>query len=265
VLAILDSHKEISSYYINKDHISTRFSWSDTIGTPSEFSTFLKNKQQEYDVVYFGALAESTPVLVSIIQEYFPYIAWQKNYCGGTSYLFSKDSNQAQKPIFLSMQDYEKVIPEWEAGQKTSLTDTFALSGKHSYLMDSTQEYGPKYSIPLKKIMRNKNNFIDITLQYFTTDSNMQDVMLVSAIDGGKEPVDWRSANFADYGGAEGTAGRWIKVHHTIKLSDIYLNNRKLNLNVYIWNKARKRFFVDDIEIRVRMGNPYIYGLFEKL
>jgi hypothetical protein len=161
--------------------------------------------------------------------------------------------------------DYEKVIPEWESGQKTSLTDTFSYSGKHSYLMDSTQEYGPKYSIPLKKVMRNENNFIDITLQFYTTDSNMQDVMLVSSIDAGKEPADWRSASFADYSAPKEVSGRWIKVHHTIKLSDIYLNEHDLNLNVYIWNKARKRFFVDDIEIRVRMGNPYIYGLFEKL
>lgn len=57
----------------------------------------------------------------------------------------------------------------------------------------------------------------------------------------------------------------WTIVHHSIKLSDIYLNHDNIVLKTYIWNKSRKNFVIKDFEIKLRKGNPIIYGLYEKI
>jgi hypothetical protein len=56
-----------------------------------------------------------------------------------------------------------------------------------------------------------------------------------------------------------------ITAHHSIKLSDIPLNHNKIKLKVYIWNKGRESFFIDNFKIELRDGNPVIYGLTEKI
>lgn len=265
VLSILDSHKEISDYYIKKDHIPVTFIWADTLGKPGDFGQFLKSVQNQYEYLYFGAITQSNPVLVPIIMETYPCIVWQKNYCGGTAYLFSRTGKSAQSPVFSTVQDYEEEVPRWNNGQPGSISDSVFYTGSHAYLMDSLQEYGPSFSAPLKSLIRNRNNFIDISLHFRTKNSGADDLLLVSSLDADQTPVDWRAAAFADYV-TSGTdaSGQWVKVFHTIKLSDIYLHRKNIMLTVYVWNKARRQFYVDDFTITTRNGNPLIYALYEK-
>ena len=51
------------------------------------------------------------------------------------------------------------------------------------------------------------------------------------------------------------------RFHHSIKLSDIYLDHTNLELKIYIWNKNKRDFFIDNFKIVLRDGNPFIYGL----
>ena len=108
VTSLIDSHHEISDYYIKRDNIPTNFSWSDSIGSIYDLGLFLKEQQSKNEYLYFGALTESNPVLVNIIMGYFPELVWQKNYSGGTAYLFSRAQKVPKDSIFLSVQDFEK-------------------------------------------------------------------------------------------------------------------------------------------------------------
>jgi hypothetical protein len=57
--------------------------------------------------------------------------------------------------------------------------------------------------------------------------------------------------------------GDWITVFHSIKLSDINIRDKNLRLKIGIWNVEKEKFLLDDIIIKCRDGNPYLYGLTE--
>jgi hypothetical protein len=48
-------------------------------------------------------------------------------------------------------------------------------------------------------------------------------------------------------------------------LSDLDINHPDINVKIYIWNKGRKKFYLDDFEVKTMKNNPIIYGLDEKI
>jgi len=50
-----------------------------------------------------------------------------------------------------------------------------------------------------------------------------------------------------------------------LKMQDVHLDVPDLLIKVYIWNKGRKRFYMDDFTIKTFKGNPIIYGLMQKI
>ncbi|OFX73452.1 MAG: hypothetical protein A2W96_10890 [Bacteroidetes bacterium GWD2_40_43] len=129
--------------------------------------------------------------------------------------------------------------------------------------MDSTHEWSLNFSCQLNPIMKNENNFIDISLMTKIQDS-FTDAVLVATIEtvDGKQ-VYWGGASFQKFVPISRTPNTWIPVHHSIKLSDVPLVNDEMVLKTYVWNLKHQQFFIDDYGILVRDGNPVIYSLLE--
>ena len=261
-ISIIDSDKGISKYYTKKRTLDTSFIWFDRFSNIKEFSTYIQHQKSKN--LFFGALSGSDPVLVSVIQDYYPNILWQKDYFTGTSYLFSKDGSRLhQKPNFISLMDFEKESSNWSLGNKNNWVDTFSYQGKNSYYMDSTKEWSPSFTARLGDIIDNEHNFIDVSLRVLMVDQP-EDVLLVSSLESRGKNIDWRATSFDTYISQETKNNEWIKIHHTIKLSDIYLNHSNIIIKIEVWNKGKKKFFIDNFEVKTRRGNPIVYGLIEK-
>ena len=265
VVSLIDSHQDISEYYLKRDKLSTNFSRLDTIGDIGGMCHFLQAAQEQYDYIYFGALAESNPVWIAIIRDYFPVVSWQKNFCGGSAWLFARSGADQDTPVFHSRHDFEAVHPCWNPPESEYITDTVSCSPHHAWSITVLQKYGPEFLAFLKDIIRNENNVIDLALN-FKPYGDIGDAQLVAHLEGDGFEIGWSSSRLADYlsNPVPGRPG-WFRVHRSVKLSDIHLGRKLVRFHVYVWNEQRKSFAVDDPEVRVREGNPYIYGLTEKI
>ena len=261
-LSLIDSHKRISSYYISRQDIDTNFTWCDSFTSESDLINYLKEHNQQFEELFFGCLSGSNPLIIPIIMEYYPGIVWEKDYAGGTSYLFSKDSTKTRAVIELL--DFESVRPYWSAFNKENLIDTLRYSGMHSYLIASTIEWSPAYSRALKEIITHENNFIDIAVKCYCPDS-MDDILLVASLDANNESVSWTGYPILTFVSSNNVKNNWFTAHCTLKLSDAYQQHRHMLFKTYIWNKGRHNLIIDDFTIKIRNGNPIIYGLFEEI
>jgi len=142
--------------------------------------------------------------------------------------------------------------------------DTVSFSGKYSYVIDSNSEWSFTYTSPLIKIIRNKNNFIDISVRGLLP-VDLRDALLVASIGEGDSVIYWGASSFSDFSENKTTKNDWVNIHHSIKLSDIPVNNKDALLKIYIWNKGKNRLLIDDFTIRLRYGNPLIYSQFQKI
>jgi hypothetical protein len=263
ILSIIDSHKRISEFYYPETNIDTNFIWLNSFEIEKNFSDYLKEQSQFTNYLYFGGTSGNNPITVPIIMEYYPTIEWQKNYAGSTSYLFSK------KPLlttnFIEFYDFETKAKEaWTTIDLSKFIDTASVSGNSSYFIDSTIEWSPTFSKTLKETITNKNNFIDISVKvYMPNGTNEQ--LLVASIDAKDENIYWGGTSFDRFITDSTQNNAWITIHHSIKFSDMNTQNTDIKLKVFVWNKGKKNFLIDDFKVELREGNPVIYGLVERI
>ncbi len=262
ILSIIDSDIRKTRYYATKYSIDTNFVWFSSFENENGFIQFLEQQSLRYDTLFFAGLSSNNPLTNPIIQDYYPTVEEQKNYVGGSTYIFSKKASQEN--IFIEKLTFEHYKNKaWNSIDSINFNDAMSVSGNYCYCMDSTSEWGPSFSAKVTDIVKNENNFIDITVKAKTSE-NFDDVILVASIESGKNNVHWGGTPFNTFI-FNNAAEKWFTIHHAIKLSDIYLNYPDVTLIVYIWNKGKKNFYIDDFTIKLRPGNPVIYGLQENI
>jgi hypothetical protein len=229
-VSIIDSHRKISQYYLSKTSNCSSFTWFDTFADEKEWVSFVKEQSEKADYLYLGAISSNHPATVPIIQEYFPCMVWQNNYQSATTYLFSKARNENSNIIY----KHEEIC-----------------------LIDSLTEYASSFSKPLLDIISNPNNFIDISVRVFVPEE-YEDIILVSSLETNHRVIYWSGAPFNKFISAD-DVGNWVTIHHSLKLSDLYLQYKDIAIKVYIWNKGRQNFLIDNFSIYLRTGNPIIY------
>lgn len=261
---LINSHPEITDYYLDQNDDKFTFTKFDSFESTREFIVFLDSVSNISDRFYFGGLSESDPKTVSLIQDYFPEIIWQKNYFNATTYLFSKDSeHHTCQGALLDFESYPD--QRWTSIDKSAIRDSvLGQVADNAYLIDSTNEWSVSFTDKLLKGFKpNKNDFIDITLEGLFTE-RPNEALIVAILKNGDDNIFWEAADFSDFLVAD-TFPQWAKVHLSIKLSDIKQISKKTELNVFLWNKGFNSFMIDDFCIMRRPGNPIIYGLFEKI
>jgi hypothetical protein len=221
---------------LNKIPDSAPFVWFDSFSDIKEFVSFVKEQAEKTDFLYLGCESSNPPTTVSIIQEFFPTIVWQNNYLVGTTYLFSKEKNENQ---------------------------VFIYKNENHYLVDSLSEYAATFSKPLLDIMKHPCNFIDVSVKVLSPEK-YEGIILVASLENEKGSICWTGVAFDKYISKD-DIGKWVTIHHSLKLSDIYLKHKEIELKVYIWNNGRQNFLVEDFSIYLREGNPVIYSGLNKI
>ncbi len=262
---IIDSHEKISDYYISKLNIDTNFvNFSNHFQNIKEFKNFLETEIDNNDKLFFGCLSSIPPNIVPLIQDYFPNIEIQNNYCGGSTYLFTKQIKERNNTI--SNLSFENVNSKnWSSIDTSNIISISDLiRNDNVYHIKNETEWGPAFSGLLNEIIRNENNFIDISVKVKAKE-DLDDVIMVGSIESNGKNIYWGGTEFQEFILPLNENSGWISVHHSIKLSDIYLKHNDILLKVFIWNKGRKNFIIDNFSINLRNGNPIIYGLNEKI
>ena len=264
MLSIIDSHEKISKYYLSELKIDSDFVWFSSFGSEKEFKQFIEEKSKEYSMLYFGALSSNNPLTIPVIEDYFPGILTQKNYVGGASYLFSKEDNDGHDVVnLLNFELIDNI--SWGNINNSKFIDSFFFSEHTSYLIDSLTEYGPTFTGKLDTMITHENNFIDISIKVRAKNpENLKEVFLIAQLESNNKLIDWGGTNFEKLITGNSNKDEWITIHYSIKLSDVNMNFRDIILKTFIWNKGGNTFSIDDFKIKVREGNPVVYGLIEK-
>jgi len=265
-----DTDKSATEYYVHKDQADTSFFWTDRMGCfithPSNY-TKLSRFMQGLNKPYFayGCTAQFDPIILPVLLTYYPYVVKKWDFFGGSFYLLSKKEDANTVPIysFESKNNFEGFVKNWQEAGGEFLCDTVYYSPNHSYKMDSLHEWAPSFSYKLNDMSWGKNDIIEISLEIYPLET-MTDVSIVSSIDDNGKTEDWRETRVTNF--IPDTLKRhWVKVYHAIKLQDINLAKGNPTVKVYIWNKGRKKFYMDDFTVKTIKGNPVIYGLMQKI
>jgi len=125
-------------------------------------------------------------------------------------------------------------------------------------------EWSPTYTEELNNIILNENNFIDISVDALTKE-DLDGVILVASLESNGKNIYWGGTHFNRFISSDSLKDNWRTFYHSIKLSDTHQNYDNIVLKTFIWNKDKKNFIIDDFKIQLRMGNPVVYGLVEKI
>jgi hypothetical protein len=263
IVSIIDSHKRITAYYLNKYESDSNFVWFDSFKNEAGFIRFLDEQSKKNEYLYFGALSSNKPNTVPIIQDYFPDILVQNNYFLGTTYLFS--GTGTGEPEYLEKLNFQADdLENWRSVNTEFYVDTVGFGDIYSYRMDSISEWSPTFATNLEPMITHENNYIDVSVSV-KVNTYKSELLLVATLESNGETFHFSGADFENFVDSDKIADGWITMYHSLKLSDVNLNYQGIVLNVFVWNKGRNSFFMDNFRIRAREGNPFIYGLYEKI
>lgn len=263
IISVIDSHKKITRYYIEKHKADSAFIWFDSFTNEAELTHFLSEKSKTYDFLYLGALASIKPNTIPIIRQYFPVVQLKNNYFLGSTYLFSKSGEDERKII--TRYGFNVPPPEgWGSINNEKIVGTKGFNDSFSYRMDSLTEWSPAFAAPVRPMISHENNFIDVSVR-IKKEHKVTELLLITTLESEDGVVHFSGADFKSFVNAGVDLNEWISVCHSLKLSDMNLDFKNLQLKVLVWNKGKNTVLIDDFIVEVRDGNPFVYGLYEKI
>jgi uncharacterized membrane protein len=258
---ILDSKKEINKYYLDQLNCSSLpFSYLSDLPGKGSLLTYLDSTKGDF--LALGSLSSTSWEIYAEIMDKYPYLIQHKSYCGGDFYLFSrkKPAKDAGEYFYVARNTFEPSSPEWGWVNEKRCTDSLPIDGNKSYANDIGSDFSPAYSKSLRDLIHSENDVIDVSVDV-RTPLVFPGAWLVLSISSDGKDIRWGSIAVNDYV-KPGCQGR---VFQSVRLSDIDLRHHRLMFNAYIWNPMKLPYLLDNFTVKVRSGNPALYGLYRKV
>jgi hypothetical protein len=257
--AYINSRDDIVEYYANRHQINMDFKWHDDFNSPADVHAYVKKKSELHDFFYLGVNSKFNPIFLTLVQEYYPFLVFKRDYFIGTHYLFSKESIDngvaiRNKITELDFKQLDGRSASWNHLEPKNI-------GSEGYEMTAEIVWSPTFETPLDSVITHRNDFIELKLEYFSKEP-IESAQVVLTLDKGSENIYWLSLplNHVKSGGFNPDAMQ--KAFATLKLSDIK-NLSGSTLKAYVWNENREEFTISKISIYKSKGNPILYGLFQ--
>lgn len=262
ITSVISSHQKILRYYINRFELDSNFIWFNNFKTQADFMNFLSQESTTVDKLFIGTNGGSQPWIIPVAQHFFPCIDTVKNYPVANTYILSKGQKSEGSMHF--HQGFETLAtPYWSSFNKNNRTNSISFEGTYAYFIDSKTEWGPTFEIDLDTLNLNTNDFIDVSARIFTSEG-YENIILAASVESKKgENRHWSALDCKDFA-IEDKDSNWLWVNNTLKFADINTNLHSDRLKVFCWNTNHKNFYIDDITISVRRGNPLLYSIIEK-
>jgi hypothetical protein len=257
-VSIIDSDIQISEYFIDKEDPNLDYIFADEFASTRDFISFLQDNEQS--TLSLGAITSSDPKLPFIIYDYLPHLSKRIDYNQANYYEFSKNET-INIPLYREkafLNSFDILSDYWSFSMKTVIQDSI---GNRVFAFQEEQEWGLLFEIKLDELIEHENDVIDIQLDLKSADQK-DELLIVSEILDEKNKYDWRSSSSRDF---FETDGKEYRMYHSIKLSDIPYPKKTALLKIYCWNKGKTPITIDDFNIKVRIGNPVLYGLLRKI
>ena len=252
--------KETNNHYLTRLHLpGFLYIREDSLTNRGDFLAFTEHLGSNY--LAYGSLASSPWENYQMILQKYPYIVKHQFYCGGDFYLFSKKRpiTRVREYFYEIANDFEPGSPVWFNQKVKNCRDSLPIAGKRSYWNTDTNEFSPTFTMPLRDMIKTGNDVIDISVD-IRIPPVFPGAWIVTSITSRGKTIYWRSlpVNEMVHPGKEG------KVFLTLRVSELELRHHALMFSAYIWNPGKLPYVMDNFTIRIRHGNPIIYGLSKK-
>jgi hypothetical protein len=253
-------NKEINAYYLEKLNCpNLKFHYFNDLKKGS-LASWLDSCNADY--LAFGCLSSTKIETYPLGLEQFPFLIQHKPYCGGDFYIFSKIKPQTvtDEYFYSKVNSFEPSLPEWGWINENQCSDSLTIDGKKSFSNNTGAEFSPTYTFPLRDLMRTVNDVIDVSVD-LKIPLVFPGALLVMTVTSDGREIKWSSVPVSDYV-QPGGQGR---VFHSMRLSDIDFRHHRLMFTAFLWNPMKLPYVMDNFSVKVRSGNPVIYGLIRKV
>ena len=207
--------------------------------------------------VFLGLTPGTVPERAAQVQAAFPFMAERHDMVEGQTFVFRAD------PAAGSVEDSgwnSRVTPEAIKGEGWTVDadlplwhDTTSAYGIPAWDLTG-REYGILLDVPVYKVTQEDNAVIEARLDIIhATGTGLN---LVTELKAGEESTFYRSqACFRESG----------PLVSAIPLADLPGHGHGQRLRVYVWNMGGATARISSVEVKVREGNPWLYGFVEPL
>lgn len=217
--------------------------------------------------VFYGQTTQAEPENVAKVQARFPFLVERHDRHEGQTFVFAARPDEgALDDLGISQVKTPEVLEGegWEVDIKIPLaSDTTVTNygGMAPKRWDFTgHEYGAVYDGPVYQLAKGPNDVIEVRADFSSVDA-ASDMSLVVELKEGDITRFYRAAQMGD----ALRMGNNASLIAAVKLGDIPGHGEGLRLRTYLYNPARKKALVNSLGLRVREGNPVLYGLFQPL
>ncbi len=237
-MVLLFTNSKFNQYFSEK--YKYNFNYIDLNEHGDSFMKFMHDTLTAFkgDKLVYGTLSSENPMWLPYLQQYFPYIEVKKDYFIGNYYILSKNkSNNTIEELILD----SVISPE-------------------PINIDSYNEWTAAYEFNLNKILMHPNNIIDI-IHELEADSPISKASIVSLLMNDTTVKQWREQNISVFQLGQ----NHFTACHSLNMADCKQLGDNLKLKFFLWNKGLQNLRIKQIRLRVRKGNPLLYGFYEKL
>ncbi|MES2592579.1 MAG: glycosyltransferase family 39 protein [Bacteroidota bacterium] len=250
-LSVIDGFMD---YYFEKYKQTFDF-FNASTPNPKAFKAFIMKQTTSFFVA--GNLP---PDYIEIIKEKYPYMILKEYGFTYSLYCFSKQKTNEfhETVVFTDINNFQNKSKYW-------LGDTMSVvrndSSRLVYKMDSTIEYSPVFQAKLKEITDSKHNIINIKTIIYSSDSTSNPVLVMN-IQNADTSLHWNGADYFWFNNKPGKNAVYISEC----LSGFnFKKYPEAEIKIYVWNRNKKSFYIENISIEVIKSNPFIYSLYHPI
>lgn len=242
--AIIDCSWSIRGFYAKKKGYEPNYQKYSELNDQNNISNYIDSVSKKHSRLFIAATSFVPQVVVAEIRSRFPELICQKNYLGGTSYLFGKRN------------DNRKIISSYSNGLYWSdAANRLFDKMDHGYSLSDSIEFSSSCELKLSDMTISFTDQINIQLNINSLDTDA-DMYIVAELYDNDELIEWTGTS----SNTQQIKGSCTKLVHSFNLEQAnHLKNAKLK--VYLWNPKHKKLLFSDLKIYIQSGNPITYGL----
>jgi len=211
--------------------------------------------------VFLGTTTGAAPELPALVQAAFPFLAERHDFEEGQAFLFSgiPVPRRLQDHAWSSLATPDAIEGDgWNVDASVPLwRDTLRGNGPAPRAWDlGGREFGILLEKPVYQLAHGDNDVIEARMDAAGVQG--KGLKLVAELRTGETVSIYRSQPFP------GITGQG-SILCAIPLADLPGHGQGQRLRVYAWNEGGGPAHVTSVEVRVREGNPWLYGLFQPL
>ena len=232
-------------YYLKQKKQNLSFSQYSNSGSGdvTELIKIIKNSKTKY-FNYSWSTKYTSPIIYEVIKDKYPYIIGESLFFNSESILFAKEKEGSVVPEKVAKhivnQGFDAVNLSLD---KSKIDSIHSFSGSYSYFVDSVSEYA------LTQVVNTSDFDFDIKgikVDLMTRIQPTNDVRIVCSIEKNDSIIKWTNESFSKYT----VDTLWNKVHFITVIPDNLILEKNTKIKIYIWNKSKNNFNVDDFNIK---------------